>query len=60
MTDTMAAMGHSSASLTLNVYAQAMRLGDTERESSRALAEGTAWATGEVRTSAGEAISQVP
>lgn len=43
MTDTMAAMGHTSASLTLTTYASVMRLGDRERQALRALAEGAEW-----------------
>jgi hypothetical protein len=43
MPDTMRAMGHASAHLTLAVYAGAMDLGDRERAALRALAQGADW-----------------
>lgn len=45
MPDTMRALGHTSPTLTLSVYAQAMDLGNGERSGLRALAEGGGWDT---------------
>ena len=36
-------MGHTSATLTLNVYAHVTQFGERRRESLRALAEGRQW-----------------
>lgn len=40
----MAEMGHTDPSLTLRIYAHAMRMGDAQREQLRALMEGADWA----------------
>ena len=47
MTDSMAAVGHESAKLTLEVYSKPMRLGDRERAALRALAAGPGWGRSE-------------
>ena len=40
----MAELGHTSPSLALSVYAQAMRMSEDERSRLRALVEGAEWA----------------